>query len=389
MLPIVSPPLRDAWVTVRRGRIVAVGQRTPPPGRGVEERDLGRSALMPGLVNAHTHLELSPLWGKVAPARSLPAWVRVLLERRAAIGTPDPGLIRQAIADALEAGTAAIGDVSNTLAAVPAIARSRLHAVVFHELLGFQVADPEPVLDEAARARAAAPQSSRVRLAVAPHAPYSVSPPLLAAIAAEARSRNEVWSIHLGESPEEVELLMKGRGAWREFLEERGAWNPAWACPGCRPVEYLERLGVLGPRLLAVHGVQLTDAELRTLAAHGATLVTCPRSNVWVGVGNPPVARFYTSGVRVAIGTDSLASGTDLNVFSEVAAMHHLAPEIPPARLLASATREGALALGLDDLGAIAPGMQARLITVDLPRGLRDVETYLTEGVDPGQIAWI
>jgi aminodeoxyfutalosine deaminase len=183
--------------------------------------------------------------------------------------------------------------------------------------------------------------------------------------------------------------LQDGTGPLRDLLDRVRAWNPAWQPPAMGPVDYIGSLGLLSSQTLVVHGVQFTDAELATLARAGATLVTCPRSNVWVGVGDPPVSRFYASGVRVAIGTDSLASASDLNVFSELAALHHLAPDVPAARLLASATREGAEALGLTDLGRIAPGASARLIAIDLPETVRDIETYLVEGIDPGQIYWL
>ena len=228
-----------------------------------------------------------------------------------------------------------------------------------------------------------------MRVTLAPHAPYSVSPGLFRAIASDPETARGVSSVHLGESLDEVRFLESGDGAFRALLERVGAWNPSWDVPKCGPADYLARLGVLSPRLLAVHGVRLRDDELKLLAQHGTTLVTCPRSNVWVGSGNPPIERFYASGVRVAVGTDSLASATDLNIFSEIALMHHIAPNVPPARLLASATLEGARALGFDHLGFIGAGAHARLITVDLPATLRDVETYLVEGIDPAQIAWV
>ena len=105
-----------------------------------------------------------------------------------------------------------------------------------------------------------------------------------------------------------------------------GAWNPSWEVPACGPVEYLDRLGMVNRDLIAVHGVQFTDADLSRLAAAGATLVTCPRSNRWTGAGTPPVDRFYASGVRVAVGTDSLASVDDLNLFAELAEIRRLRP---------------------------------------------------------------
>jgi aminodeoxyfutalosine deaminase len=205
-----------------------------------------------------------------------------------------------------------------------------------------------------------------------------VSPGLLHAIGALGRGP---MAIHLGESAEEVRFLEGGTGPFRALLERLGAWDPAWQVPGCGPVEYLARAGLLNPRLVAVHGVQLSDDELARLAAAGATLVTCPRSNFWTGAGAPPLQRFYDSGVRVAVGTDSLASVDDLNVFSELAALRALAPDVPAGRLLESATLAGARALGFEaDLGSIAPGKRADLIAVPVPRGIVDVEEYLVSG---------
>jgi cytosine/adenosine deaminase-related metal-dependent hydrolase len=388
VLPIAGPPLRDGWVTVAGGRVVGLGTGRPPDGPGVETRDLGHAVLLPGLINAHTHLELSWLWGKVAPAPSLPAWVSNLMGQRFARATDDRAPMRQAIIDALEAGTAAVGDVANTAVSQDALAKSRLHGVVFREIVGFNPADPAALI-AAAAADVDAHRSPRVAAHVVPHAPYSVAPEVLRLLGARTAAQpGGVCSIHVGESPDEIEFLHTGGGRWRDVLDARGAWNPRWTPPGCGPVEYLDRNGCVGPSLVAVHCVQCTDAELRRLAEAGATIVTCPRSNVWVGVGSPPAERFYASGARIAIGTDSLASASDLNLFSELAALHALAPKVRPRRLLESATRIGAEAIGRRDLGVIAPGARARLITVDLPSGVQDVETYLVEGVHPSQVAW-
>src|SRR5439155_5306941 len=143
-------------------------------------------------------------------------------------------------------------------------------------------------------------------------------------------------------------------GDWRQLLEELGVWDDAWKAPGVRPVEYLDAAGFLGANVLAVHGVQMTRADLSKLAARGTTLVTCPRSNGHTGAGAPPLEEFYKAGVQVAVGTDSLASAPDLSVFAELATMRALAPTVPAASLLDSATRQGARALGFDaDYGTI------------------------------------
>jgi cytosine/adenosine deaminase-related metal-dependent hydrolase len=142
--------------------------------------------------------------------------------------------------------------------------------------------------------------------------------------------------------------------------------------------------------MLLVHAVQLGANELKRVADVDATIVTCPRSNVWIGVGEPPIQRFYASGARVAIGTDSLASVGDLNLFSELAAARSVAPHVPAGRLLDSATRAGAEALGFGgDLGVLAPGARAEAIAVDVPDGVMDVEEYLVSGIAPRQLRWL
>ena len=204
-----------------------------------------------------------------------------------------------------------------------------------------------------------------VSVSLAPHAPYSTSLELFKAIRAAVDAQGGIMSVHLGESPEEVELLREGTGPWRGILEMIGAWRDDWAVPGCGPVEYLDRHGVIDRRTLVVHGVQFDESSLSTLRRLDATLVTCPRSNQWVGVGYPSIERFYQSGVAVAVGTDSLASVEDLNLWSEVKLMRELAPGVPPGAILASATRHGADALGFgNELGTLEPGKRSGLIGV-------------------------
>lgn len=398
VVPVDGPPIRHGWVAVGAGRIVAVGgpgDAVPPPrdaDRDVAATvDCGAVALMPGLVNAHTHLELSWLRGRVPPSRSFTRWVlRLMFERRAWPRDPEPA-VRDAIGEAVAAGTIALADIANTLVSAAPLAESGLAAVIFHELLGFATRDAAARLAEAERQLAACPPASHVTYRLAPHAPYSTSPELLRTIAeAASHASPPRTSVHVAESREEIELLCAGTGAWRAVLTTLGAWRPDWSPPGTRPVAYLADLGVLRPGTLAVHGVHLTDRELAWLAEHDVTLVTCPRSNRWVGAGAPPVERFAASGVRVAVGTDSLASAPDLNLFAELQALRALAPAVPARTLLAWATRGGAEALGLDrEFGTLAAGRCGRFLAVDVPEGVADVEEYLVSGVVPSAIRWI
>jgi cytosine/adenosine deaminase-related metal-dependent hydrolase len=399
ILPISSRPIRDGWLLVESGRIVAVGAGAAPAAQN--EIHLGRTAVMPGLVNAHTHLELSWMRGRVPRAGRMVDWIRTLMALRKQVHRDDPLAMAAAVAEARRAGTALVGDVTNTLASTHALAAGPIGGCVFYELLGFNHPRPTERVGEAAamvrevNARFASPgdvnaSAPRVRASIVPHAPYSVSPSLFRDIAALAARERWVTSVHVAESAAEIAFLETGRGPWRDLIEQIGAWNAEWRAPGTGPVAYLESLGSLTDRTLVVHGVQLTTAELRRVAEIGATLVTCPRSNEWVGAGAPPLARFFASGVRVALGTDSLASAPDLNLFTELAAMRRIAPELPAETLLRSATLHGAEALGYGgEYGALAPGLRAEVLGIAVPDGTTDVEEYLCSGVHPEAVRWL
>lgn len=396
VVPVDQRPLADGWVAVEGDRVVAVGNGPLPPGLDGPTRDLGRVALLPGLVNAHVHLELSCLRDRVPPAHAFTSWVKQLFAARgASMDHPDePGVIDAATEAAREAratGTSAVGDIGNSLASVSPIASSGLRGLVFHELIGFRDTTGDLVARTRGAREAASRVNERVRVSLAPHAPYSVSPELFQAIRAEVdRSEIPYTSVHVGESAEEMELLVDGTGEWARILRWMGAWRDDWQAPGTGPVEYLDSLGVIDARTMVVHGVQLADESLRRVRALGATLVTCPRSNQWVGVGVPPIQRFYEAGVAVAVGTDSLASVEDLNLFSELKAMRWLAPRVPASRLLESATLVGARALGLDDdLGSLTPGKLAEIVAVKLPDHVTDVEEVLVSGVDARHVSWV
>ena len=383
VLPIDRPPIKGGVVTIDRDVIVAVGEYD-----GGAVQDIGNVAVLPGLVNAHTHLELSWMRGQVPPSRSMPAWAASLMALRRTVSHEPSEAIVAAIAEARTAGTSLVGDVTNTFATYDPLLDSQLSAALFREVLGFSAADPDGAIAAAQQQISELVPVAWLRPSIVPHAPYSVSPALLRAIVNAAAGKPV--SIHLGESLQEIEFLQSGTGEWRALLESLGVWNPSWTPPACGPVEYLERQGLVNDRLIAVHGVRFSDDDINRLGAAGATIVTCPRSNRWTGAGEPPVERFYASGVRVAIGTDSLASVDDLNLFHEIAEVRRLAPSVPAGRILDSATAAGAQALGFgEELGTLTPGKRADLLSVQVPPGVDDVEEYLVSGVEADRIAWL
>jgi aminodeoxyfutalosine deaminase len=392
VIPVDRAPIRDGWVAVDGDHIVALGDAaTPDAARLGPLEPLGAVALMPGLVNTHVHLELSWMRGLVPPATGFTKWVRQLFAVRGrATDTAIEPAARHAAEEMRAAGTVAIGDISNSLAVVGVAADAGLRGWVFHEVLGFAATDGARVDETREARRIAAAGQTRFGISIAPHAPYSVSVELFRAVMDEARRLGDApTSVHLAESPEEVDLIEHGTGPWPGMLRAMGAWRDGWTPPGVSPAAYLDGLGVLGPRTLVVHGVQLSDDDLARLQTREATLVTCPRSNEWVGVGAPPAARFFASGIRVAVGTDSLASVDDLNLFMELAALRRLAPAVPARRILHAATFAGAEALGLDDrLGSLAPGKLADIVAVRLPTLVDDAEEALVTGVTPDRISW-
>ena len=392
VLPIAGEPIPNSWVALDRGRIVAIGR---PNDGGAGAIDLGRACVLPGLVNAHTHLELSYLRTAVPPAERFLDWIRLLMARRREfLDAADPRILdaaRDGIREARAAGTALVGDISNTLVTVALLAEAAMPAVVFYELLKFDERDAVGRVQRARQQLDALPSHADVRTSLAPHAPYSVAPLLFRAIRADLdRHPFGPSTVHLAESAEEVQFLKTGEGPWRELLQELGVWASDWKPPGNGPVSYLADAGFLDRRVLVVHGVQCTAADRERLAAIGCTLVVCPRSNRHVGVGAPPIDAFYRAGIAVAFGTDSLASVEDLSVFGELAEARRIAPAVPARQLLESATLAGARALGFGgELGSIEPGKRASLLAVSLPLGADDVEEYLVSGIEPSQIRWL
>lgn len=391
LLPISQPPIRDGWLRTDRGRVVAFGHSRHSDLTTSNEINLGQRAILPGLVNAHTHLELSWMRGRVPQTDDFPGWIRsvvALMRQTGRYAAEAERAVGEGIEEARRCGTVLIGDISNTLRTSIPLAERGMAAVVFNELIGFRADLAEATVERALRQLEQAPAGESLRHSLAPHAPYSVSPALFRAIRT-ALLRNPFGrsSVHLGESAAETEFLRNGTGAWRAFLEDFGAWDPSWVAPRCGPVEYLDQMGFLDDRVLVVHGVQFGAADLKRLAAKGATLVTCPRGNLQTGAGTPPVARFYESGIRVAVGTDSLASVPDLNLFAELTELRRLAPHVPASSLLESATINGARALGFEpDFGTIEAGKRDDLIAVQVPRSIVNVEEYLVSGIGPKQI---
>jgi aminodeoxyfutalosine deaminase len=385
---MVAPPLLDGAVALDGDDgVVAVGSRAALRHEFSalpEERAQG--ALLPGLINAHAHLELSSLAGQIPGGDGLVAWTRRLATRAHSPQTAEPAepaaqaaAVETAAVEAARAaralGAAAVADVGNGTAGWRALGQAGLAGLFFHELLGSRDARSGDALADAAAERASVPErqrpdAERVPVVPAAHAPYSASPDLLRRIFAAAGATGHPTSIHLAEDPDEIALLRDGGGAWAPVLREMGV-EPETRAPGLRPVAYLRSLGAfaaLRPPLL-VHMVEADADDRRGARAAGATVVLCPRSNLHVGGKLPDVPALLADGVPLALGTDSLASAPDLSLWAEVALLAGRYPDVAPATWLLAATRGGAAALDLPRLGALQAGARPGLLDV-YPAGL-------------------
>jgi len=372
VLPIATPALAEAAVVVDgEGTIVAVGPRAEIKRTFAslpEERAEG--ALLPGLVNTHTHVELSVLAGRVPGGEGVVPWATQVGREAAAFSAEQRfDAARRAALAAVAAGTAAVGDVGNTLLAVPALAGAGLAGIFFHELLGSREAATGDALADAEREYRdfvqASPWPVNLARVPAPHALYSAGPDLLRRIFTDAASAGHPTSIHVAEDEDEIQLLRDGSGCWAEIL----AWLqvPAGSrTPGLGPLAYLELLDAFAgdqPPLL-VHMVCASAEDIAIAQRHCAPVVLCPRSNLHIGGRLPDLRAFLAAGLTLALGSDSLGSSPDLSLWGEMAALASNFPDIAPEIWLASATAGGAAALALPALGALVPGKRPGIIDV-------------------------
>jgi cytosine/adenosine deaminase-related metal-dependent hydrolase len=365
VLPVAEPPLPDAAVLIGEdGRIAAVGpDALVPAPPGTLELDFPRGIVLPGLINTHTHLELTGLEAH-APAEnqaiepSFRDWIQTI--RRTKEARSHEAFLEAArlgVRSCWEAGVTTVADTGDSGAVIQALAELDGSGTVYHEVFG-----PHPdqldASSESLRRRAAELAgfaSGRIRLGVSPHAPYTVSGPLYARVAGWARSEGLPIAVHVAESREESELVTRQAGPFAEAWRTRGI-PPIESPLPLSPMEWLDRHGVLGPDTLCIHAIQLSESDIALLAERGAAVAHCPLSNARHRHGGAPLARLRRAGIPVGLGTDSVASVGRLDLLAEARAARELGG-LSAADALALATREGARALGLEqETGTLTAG---------------------------------
>jgi len=353
--PVTAPPIEDGAVLVDdRGTIAAVGPHSLVPApAGARELAFPDASLVPGLVNTHTHLELTHLADKNAE-REFARWIRSLRTLKDAT-TPDEfaRAAERGVRDAWAAGVTCVADTGSTGAPLEALARLGARGIYYQEVFGPDPAHCAASMEELRRAldRLSPLATSPLSLGVSPHAPYTVSEPLYRAVADLARRERCPLAMHLAESRAETELVRDGSGPFADALRARGF---AVRAQHCSPVRYLLRLGVLqrATGWLCIHCVQVDERDVAILRDSGAGVAHCPRSNRAHGHGTAPLAAFRRAGLRVGLGTDSVVSVGDSSLSAEAAAAG-----LDGEDALRMLTIEGARALGLEsEIGSLDVG---------------------------------
>lgn len=382
LLPITSAAIPDGAVAVEADRIVAVERRADLIRRipRATLHDLGAAVILPGFVNAHSHLELTAMRGFLENEESdFFAWLKKLTLARLERMSADDLYVSAAwgACEAARAGITCLGDASDSaLQSMRALRDLGLRGIVYQESFG-----PDPRLAnenfESLKSKVAALRELRTPLVnqgVSPHAPYTVSAPQLELIADFATAEQLPLMMHAAESDAEDLLVREGRGPFAESLATRGI---RWNKPGVSTIAYLERHGVLRTKPLLAHCVRVDLADIETLNQTGSSIAHCPKSNARLSHGRAPFVQFLKADIPVGLGSDSVASNNTCDILEEARFATLLAragasgnndlPMLKSGRILEAATYGGARALGLAQcVGQLKEGMQADLIAISL-----------------------
>ncbi len=359
-----NPPIECGAVVISKGMILAVGSSKYITRRFPEHRTtcLRNAVLMPGLINAHTHLEL-PSLGDHGRSKTFPDWILNLIRDTRYLRRQDfRSAAVENIGMLIQSGTTTVGEICTHGVSQALLKRNGIRAVVFHEIIGMGGGFDVPLPSRS--------DSALVGVGLSPHSPYTVSEQALRSISALSQKHKIKLAMHIAESKDEIRLLQRkksGLGRIYQFAK----WDLDSAPKGPSPIEYLSRIGFLSPALLAIHAVQVTNHDIAMIRKANVSIAHCPRSNRIIGVGRMPLKKILDAGIPVGLGTDSLASSPSLNMWDEMrfALQIHKKDGITAEDVARIATIGGARALGLDDdIGTLERGKKADLIAVPLPR---------------------
>jgi cytosine/adenosine deaminase-related metal-dependent hydrolase len=371
LLPVEGGPIADGALLVGPdGLIQAVGPDSvvprPPEIPAVELED---AIILPGLINTHTHLELTGFENQV-PEREFPAWIRRLRELKTTRAPADYiEAARRGLEACYAAGVTTVADTGDSGAVIRILAQTGGSGIAYQEVFGphpdqagASLAALQARVDELSRVA-----TTRARIGVSPHAPYTVSGTLYQMVASWARSEGLPLAVHVAESPAEKQFVLAGSGPFAEAWRTRGI--PLPLSRGRTPVEWLAEHGVLTQQSLCIHAVQVTEPDIHRLASSGAAVAHCPLSNRAHGHGEAPLQALRAAGIRVGLGTDSVVSVGRLDLLAEARAAR-TAGSLTADEAVALCTLEGARALGIEsETGSLRPGKWADCTVIRMNAG--------------------
>lgn len=392
VVPVRRPPIDEGAVFISAGRIVETGRWADLAIRygGVPVMDLGDAMLLPGLINAHCHLDYTGMAAGIPPQKSFPDWIKAILAHKAGWSYTDfAASWLSGAAMLLRSGVTTVLDIEAVPELLPEVwAATPLRVISALEMTGIRGGKHPAGIVAEALAAFPVPPDRRKRPALSPHSLYATRPELLPLAQAAAEERGWPLTIHVAESREEFDMFAHCRGPLRDWLAGQRDLSD---CDGTTPVGCLERLGVLSPRLLAVHVNCLGAGDAERLARHGVSVVHCPRSHDYFHHPTFPLAELQRAGVNVCLGTDSLASvrGTsrttiELSLFKEMQALAAAHRALRPAEILELVTLNAARALGqAGNIGELSPGAAADLIALPWPGPRQDVHEAILRNEKP------
>ncbi len=381
VLPISKPPIENGAVLVEGDKILDVGELDELSSKypKASVKDLGLSVIMPGFVDAHSHLEYSVFRGSCDDL-AFSHWKLQVTEKSRLLSEEDwLTSARLGALEAIASGITSIADTTNTGASLTAAKEAGLSGLIFCEVMGMDNSKVDEIVTEAKKKIKAwrkETEETAIEIGVSPYSVYAVSPPLFQAVSHLAKEEGLTVSFHLAGSPDEVEFVKYGSSPLAtRYLKEMGWDGLLWQPMGVSPVKYVEQWDVLeSGRVIAVHCVQVDDNDIDVLKKYGVSVVHCPKCSAKLGMGIAPLAKFISRGIKVAIGMDSPASNNTMDMFDEMRiglllqrGKEAKVDSFSAETFIRMATLGGAEVLGMDSkAGSLDKGKDANIIAVDI-----------------------
>ncbi len=333
-----------------------------------ETVDLGNSAIIPGLINAHTHLDLTHLHNRISCNGDFTDWIRqIIVAKEPWTEQEYVSSIREGITKSLEAGTTTVADLNRNGLALDELRKSKIRKILFYELIDFNPDSAESTIGNYIGEINSIKKDELLSIGLFPHAPYTVSKELYKRCKEVSEELGIHIATHLSETNDEIEFLTRGAGRFMSLLKDLDMLDN-WSHPGLRPVVYLRNMGILNDSWLLVHCNYITEEETEDIRMSGSSIVYCPRSHKFLGHENHPFRKFIECGINVALGTDSLASNDSLSILDEMKFLYENHKDVRPRDILHMGTAAGAVALRMENkIGRLEPGLEADITAIKLP----------------------